>query len=40
MPLAALYEERSTMIGLFPLFDPIASEQHSSLAPSPKLALL
>jgi hypothetical protein len=28
------------MIGLFPLFDPIASEQHSSLALSPKLALL
>ena len=40
MPLVMLYEERSTMIGLFLSLLPIASEQHSSCAPSPKLALL
>jgi hypothetical protein len=40
MPLVMLYEERSTMIGLFCPKLPIAFEQHFSCAPSPKLALL
>jgi hypothetical protein len=39
MPLAALYQERSSVIGLFPAIDQIAFEQHFSLAPTPKLAL-
>ena len=34
------FYSRSAMIGLFTSLVPIASEQHSSSAPSPKLALL